>query len=107
MADMAVIHKVLYRMDLPPGTDLVQPLEVPADAELVAVGWDTRLVLAVALWYRWSPPGDGRRVTWHVTVAGTGHEFPADGRHLGTVVRDGFAWHLLDVGGAHVRRAAP
>lgn len=109
---MHVVHKIVYRLDVAPATGLEQTFAVPPDAELVAVGWDTRLAAGVALWYRTAGQPDGApgvhgpEVRWRLIVRGTGHEFPAGARHLGTVVRESFAWHLFDADGDRVRRAA-
>lgn len=108
--DQAVIHKLIYRLDAPP-INLVQSFDVPATAQLVSIGWDTREEFGIALWYRFNKPhanysGLIYTTTWNVVVRGTGDPFAADARHLATVVRDGFAWHLLDADGDQIRWAA-
>lgn len=108
--DKAVIHKQVFDLGAQPG-DLVQTFEVPRSAELVAIDWDTRSPFGIALWYRLrvalpAYTGPTYTTTWRVMVRGTGHPFAAEARFLGTVVRDGFAWHLLDADGDHIRWAA-
>jgi hypothetical protein len=109
MDDRSVIHKVVYRLDAEPG-DLVQTFEVPRTAQLVSIDWDTRGQFGIALWYRFTQAHDAYTgpeftTTWRLMVRGTGHSFMAEARHLATVVRDGFAWHLLDADGDHIRWA--
>lgn len=108
--DKAVIHKVVF--DLAAAADTLtvgQQFDVPRNAVLVAVDWDTRAEHGIALWYRFTVPHPGYtgpeyKTRWSVIVAGTGHDFPADAGYLGTAVRGGFAWHLLDADGDHIRR---
>ena len=107
--DQSVIHKQVFDLGAEPG-DLVQTFEVPRTAALVAVDWDTRSLFGIALWYRFRKShdkytGPEYTTTWRVLVRGTGHPFMADARHLATVVRDGFAWHLLDADGGHIQWA--
>jgi hypothetical protein len=105
MSEMAVIHKLVFRLDAEPG-DLVQTFEVPRSSELVAVDWDTRSPLGIALWYRRRAhdgyTGPEYTTTWRVMVRGTGDCFMAEARFLATAVRDGFAWHLFDADGDHI-----
>lgn len=109
MSDQSVIHKQVFRLDAEPG-GLVQSFEVPRTAELVAIDWDTRSHFGIALWYRFRKARDAYTgpeytTTWRVMVRGTGDPFMAEARHLATVVRDGFAWHLFDADGRYIRWA--
>lgn len=105
MSDKAVIYKQVFRLDAEPG-GLVQTFEVPDTAELVAIDWDTRERFGIGLWYRVDTARPSHLTTWRVMVRGTGDLFMAEARHLATVVRDGFAWHLFDADGDHIQRAA-
>lgn len=110
MSDQSVIHKVVYRLDAPV-TGLVQTFEVPHAAELVSIGWDTRGQFGIAVWYRlrlaaFLNAGGDDMTTWRLMVRGTGDPFMSEARHLATVVRDGFAWHVFDADGYHIRWAA-
>lgn len=105
MSEQAVIHKVVFDLslvstfrELGEVAD-VQTFEMPIEAALVAIDWDTRNQHGIALWYRRLVGSVDAATTWRVMVRGTGHEFPAAAGHLGTVVRDGFAWHVLDFKG--------
>lgn len=91
------MHKIVYRLDRAPTSGQVQAFDVPRDARLLAVDWDTRNALGIAVWFRTSHPEDGGQ-TWHLLVRATGEEMPQAARYLGTVVRDGYAWHLFEPG---------
>lgn len=106
MADnMAVIHKQVISLSSAMFMDR-QMFEVPVDAEMCEIAWDTRDLHGVAFWYKTAKPGDdasGQEVKfWTFIIRGTGHPYPKEATHLATVVRDGFAWHILDADGKNV-----
>jgi len=99
-----VIHKVVFDLGVTDNPDLVQSFHVPSDAVLVAVDWDTRNSLGIALWYvRHTVTSWTEAPPWRVMVRGTGDPFPTTAGYLATVVRGGFAWHLLDADGDRIR----
>lgn len=104
----AVIHKQVVRITSAMFMER-QTFEVPIDAEMVEIDWDTRELHGVAFWYKIAEPvkdAPGREVKfWSFYIRGTGHPFPEHARHLATVVRDGFAWHLLDADGSNINWA--
>lgn len=105
---MSVIHKQVISMATVMIID-VQAFEVPIDAEMCEIGWDTRDHHGIAFWYKTAAPDDivpGQEVKfWRFIVRGTGHPYPVNARHLATVVRDGFAWHVLDADGGNINWA--
>src|SRR3954468_3432571 len=105
MEQMAVIHKQVISMASSIIVD-AQTFEVPHDAEMVEINWDTRDLHGIAFWYRIIQEGDdpqGHKVKyWRFLIRGTGHLFPEECTHLATVVRDGFAWHVLDPDGDNI-----
>lgn len=108
--DRSAIHKQVFRLAEAADGRLVQLFEVPRTAELVAIDWDTRETNGIALWYLVHLPheaytGPEYTTTWRVMVCGTGDVFLHSIRHLATLVRDGFAWHLFDADGDNIRRA--
>jgi len=116
MPNDAVIYKQVYLLD-PEKID--QTFEVPLDARLIAIDWDTRVYLGIAFWYTFRVPEDTKKptkpygemvavpmsLTWRITIRGTGASYPYGMTHLGTVVRDHYAWHLLDMDGNNIRWA--
>lgn len=107
--NMSVIHK--HVIDLNTVMFLPQiSFEVPQDAEMVDIQWDTRNPEGVGLWFRTHlVPGEysGPIPTkmWKFIVRGTGQPFPEEARHMATVVRNGYAWHILDAEGQNVEWA--
>lgn len=99
MAGKSVIHKQVFSLETAQLTD-TQVFEVPIDAEVVDIQWDTRDPMGIAIWYKTLVPIEGdrprNRIHWILAVRGTGHDFPEEWLHLSVVVREGFAWHLFD-----------
>lgn len=111
MAGNAVIHKQIIDLEtvrlLSPLTgEEVLTFEVPIDAEMVDIQWDTKNPTGIAFWYKLFVPVEGARPrdtkNWKFLVAGTGHAFPECCTHLASVVRDGYAWHILDYDGGNI-----
>lgn len=102
---MAVIHKQVLKLTTSMVLDR-QTFEVPVDAEMVDIGWDTRELDGIAFWYKThmpDPNSPGEEVKyWKFFIRGTGFAYPADCTHLATVARDGFAWHVLDADGNNI-----
>jgi hypothetical protein len=105
---MSVIHKQVIRMSSVMVID-EQIFEVPIDAEMVEIDWDTRDLHGIAFWYTIELPDEnapGQEVKyWKFMVRGTGHPYPAKATHLATVTRDSFAWHVLDADGKNINWA--
>lgn len=111
MAGRSVIHKQVIDLEsiilhnALTGEDALS-FEVPKDAELVDVQWDTRARHGIGFWYKTAEPdanAAGQEVKfWRFLVVGTGHSFPTCMTHQATVVRDGYAWHILDADGGHI-----
>jgi hypothetical protein len=102
---MAVIHKQIIKLTTSMVLDR-QAFEVPVDAEMVDINWDTREFDGIAFWYKThmpDPNAPGEEVKyWSFFIRGTGFAYPDYCTHLATVVRDGFAWHVLDADGKNV-----
>jgi hypothetical protein len=108
MTAMSTIHKQV--LTLTSARILgVQTFEVPLDAEMVDIQWDPRRLDCVAFWYKISVPDEGaaeRPVKlWSFYIRRSGDVFPEGCYHLATVVRDGFAWHVLDADGNNIEWA--
>lgn len=101
MSDQSVIHKQVFSLQTVGVLGTSLEFEVPLTAELVAIDWDTRDPTGIAFWYKFPYPED-RTTIWKLMIRGTGEPFPTDSKHLGTVVRDGFAWHIFDEEGHSV-----
>jgi hypothetical protein len=73
----------------------VQPLRLPTQAKIVAVGAQQN---ALCLWA--IVDADGPLATRRIVVVGTGHELPQDTvwAYLGRVTIGSFEWHVLDLG---------
>lgn len=105
MADMAVIYKQVIKLT----TSMVlehQTFVVPEDAEMVEIAWDTREFDGIAFWYKTAMPDknapEPNTKYWSFFIRGTGFAYPDHCTHLATVVRDGFAWHVLDADGNNI-----
>jgi hypothetical protein len=104
---MAVIHKQVVKLTTAMFLER-QTFEVPIDAEMVEIDWDTREFDGIAFWYKIEMPENLDELSerpvkqWSFYIRGTGHAFPEEATHLATVVRDGFAWHLLDADGSNI-----
>ena len=107
MADkMAVIHKQVIKLTTAMFLEK-QTFEVPIDAEIVEIDWDTREMDGIAFWYKIEDPDNkddqGKEVKfWSFYIRGTGHPFPEECIHQATVVRDTFAWHILAAEGCEI-----
>ena len=106
----AVIHKQILRMTNAQILE-VQTFEVPADAEMVDINWDTRQLDGIAFWYKISVDEDlepryQKTKAWSFYIRRTGNPFPEGCTHMATVVRDVFAWHVLDADGNNISWAA-
>jgi hypothetical protein len=106
-----VIHKqvIVLNKDDKEKVTLQHSFEVPDDAELVDIQWDPRDPLGIAFWYTRYAEGEGpvniRKPdpqVWRFLLVGTGDEFPDKCTHLGTVIRDGYAVHILDYDGNNI-----
>lgn len=100
----SVIRKQIIKLTAPALLE-EQTFEVPIDAEMVEIGWDSEQLDGIAFWYMVSdseaPFGRGVQF-WSFYVRSTGHSFPQKCTHLATVTRDGFEWHVLDADGGHI-----
>jgi hypothetical protein len=69
-----------------------QPVEVPSCAKLVHVGW---IGNSPALWFEVDSEERVKEAR-HFVVYGTGRQM-GDGVHRGTVINDGYVWHIYEV----------
>lgn len=86
-----------------------QIFQVPIDAEMCELAWDTRDEHGIAFWYVTEKTADdipGQEVKfWTFLIRGTGQAYPSKATHLATVVKDGYAWHVLDADGKNINWA--
>lgn len=108
MSGLETIHKQVLKLTTARILD-VQTFEVPIDAEMVEINWDPRQLDGIAFWYKIAVPDEGaidRSIKlWSFYIRRSGDVFPRGCYHLATVVRDGFAWHVLDADGDNIEWA--
>lgn len=68
-----------------------QTINVPAMSAFLHMGLDGSD--SICLWFLVDPKSTPYEV--EIIVAGTGHDVPPVGNHLGTVTLEGFVWHVF------------
>ena len=105
-----VIHKQVIDLKKIDTSNSVVQFEVPAEAEMVDIQWDTLDGNGIGLWYQVNADkqadilGRPNRI-WRFLIVGTGDSYPETARHLNTSVRNGQAWHVLDFDGDNIEWA--
>lgn len=74
-----------------------QVIELPSQHQVLHVDEDPQGGGRLALWAAVRPVPDQELYRLEIVIFGTGHAFPVEGdmSHLGSVVSQGFVWHVF------------